>query len=76
MAREARMDTEAIASEIVDLKNRIVEMDADVENDNEEERKDLHERMRRLQDRLADKGEAEKIDPDDRAVKDQFIAPA
>ncbi|MFZ0013879.1 MAG: hypothetical protein WAL25_07145 [Acidimicrobiia bacterium] len=53
------MDTEAIASEIVYLKNRIAEIDRDVESDREEERSELHERMLQLQDRLVAKGDGD-----------------
>lgn len=45
------MDTEAIASEIVTLKNRIAELD----EGSVEERQKLHERLRSLQDRLSDR---------------------
>jgi len=50
------MDTEAIALEIVTIRNRLAELDDDVEatdTDVDDERKQLHDRMRRLQDQLS-----------------------
>lgn len=50
------MDTEAIAIEIVRIRGRLAELDDDVEADDvdaDEERKQLHDRMRQLQDQLA-----------------------
>lgn len=51
------MDTEAIAIEIVRIRNRLAELDSGVEGeagtDPDDERKQLHDRMRQLQDELA-----------------------
>jgi hypothetical protein len=59
------MDTEAIASEIVSIRQRLNALEADeagsVDTDVDAERKELHERMRILQDQLSDSGpEAER----------------
>lgn len=70
------MDTEAIASEIVELKNRIAEIDNDVEADRTEERKELHDRMLQLQDRLAAKGDGNETIPGTQTDEVQYIAPA
>lgn len=51
------MDTEAIAIEIVKIRNRLAELDGTVEghtgSDVDDEKKQLHDRMRQLQDQLA-----------------------
>lgn len=51
------MDTEAIAIEIVKIRNRLAELDGTVEGntgtDVDDEKKQLHDRMRQLQDQLA-----------------------
>jgi hypothetical protein len=70
------MDTEAIASEIVELKNRIAELDDDVEADRTDERVELHDRMRELQDRLAAKGDGNDAVPGTQRDEVQYIAPA
>lgn len=70
------MDTEAIASEIVALRNRIAEIDDDVEANRTEEREELHERMLQLQDRLAAKGDGNHTVPGTQTDKVQYIAPA
>jgi ABC-type phosphate transport system auxiliary subunit len=77
LGKEVHMDTEAIAIEIVRIRNRISEIDEELEGsagtDADDEKKHLHERMRRLQDQLAGKGSPD----DDRGESDkmQFIAP-
>lgn len=63
------MDTEAIASEIVFLKNRMAEL----EEGNVEERERLHERLRSLQEQLSGRS-AEDNDPAKTAV--QYIKPS
>lgn len=51
------MDTEAIAIEIVKIRNRLAELDGSVEGntgtDPDDEKKQLYDRMRQLQDQLA-----------------------
>lgn len=70
------MDTRAIASEIVFLKNRLQELDQGPGED-PAERQRLRERMRVLQDHLADGTElSENKVPDNQADKVQFIPPA
>ena len=72
------MDTEAIASEIVYLKNRLAELDAEgaAGTDVDDEKKELHERMRILQDTLSGNGSS--VEPKTRTQADevQFINPA
>lgn len=63
------MDTEAIATEIVYLKNRIAEL----EEGSLEERERLHERLRSLQDQLAGRS-PEDHEPDKKAV--QYVKPS
>ncbi|HXV71289.1 MAG TPA: hypothetical protein VEB69_07805 [Acidimicrobiia bacterium] len=63
------MDTEAIASEIVSLKNRISELD----EGSVEERDRLLERLRSLQDQLRDRS-PEGHNPADAAV--QYVKPS
>lgn len=63
------MDTEAIASEIVFLKNRIAEL----EEGSIEERERLHERLRSLQEQLSGRS-PEDHDPAKTAV--QYIKPS
>lgn len=52
------MDTEAIASEIVSIRNRIDEIgtqvEGDADTDVDDERRQLEERLRFLQEQLAD----------------------
>lgn len=54
------MNTEAIASEIVDIRNRLAEIDRRLEGgsdaDVDDERTRLEDRMRHLQDELTAKG--------------------
>lgn len=70
------MDTRAIASEIVFLKNRLQELDQAPGEDLSERRR-LQERMRVLQDHLADGTKpSETRVPDNQADKVQFIPPA
>ena len=72
------VDTEAIASEIVYLKNRLAELDtrgaagADVED----EKRELHERMRVLQDSLSGNGTSTEPKTHTQADEVQFINPA
>lgn len=72
------MDTEAIASEIVYLKNRLAELDVEgaAGTDVDDERKELHDRMRVLQDTLAGNGSADEPKTQTQADKVQFINPA
>jgi len=63
------VDTEAIASEIVSLKNRISELD----EGSVEERDQLLDRLRSLQDRLSDRS-PEDHDPAGAAV--QYVKPS
>jgi hypothetical protein len=57
------VDTESIAREIVQIKNRLQELDEHVEGSSEtdidDERKTLVDRMRHLQDQLSGHGAAE-----------------
>ena len=57
------MDTESIAREIVTIKNRLQELDEQVEGasdtDIDDERKTLVDRMRHLQDQLSGHGAGE-----------------
>jgi hypothetical protein len=69
------MDTEKIASEIVHLKNRIAEIDRDVESDRTEERTELHDRMLQLQDRLASKGDGDETLNDVSVDSIQYMRP-
>lgn len=70
------MDTEAIASEIVRIRNRLDEMDAQTEDasgtDVDEERSRLEKRLLLLQDRLSAHGTGEPDMPDNV----QYVPPA
>lgn len=72
------VDTEAIASEIVYLKNRLAELDTEgaAGAEIEEEKRELHERMRILQDSLS--GNGPEVEPKSHTQADevQFINPA
>lgn len=70
MTRGGALDTEAIASEIVYLKNRIGELD---EGDVEEKRR-LHQRLRKLQDHLSD-GTPENREPEAPGNEVQYLPP-
>jgi hypothetical protein len=63
------MDTETIAKEIVRIKNRLGELEEQVEGagdtDVDDERKELRNRMRHLQDQLATRGTGKHVDQDD-----------
>jgi hypothetical protein len=63
------VDTEAIASEIVYLKNRIAELD----EGSLEEKQKLHERLRSLQDQLSGRT-PEDHEPDNKAI--QYVKPS
>jgi hypothetical protein len=71
------VDTEAIASEIVYLKNRLAELDTEGAEgtDVDDEKKELHERMRILQDSLSGNGS---VEPKTHTQADEvhFINPA
>lgn len=74
------MDTEAIASEIVSIRNRLQEIAQDDEleiSEAEEERARLAERLRFLQGRLSD-GASETAEQDQPAEPDdvQYLPPA
>lgn len=71
------MDTEAIASEIVHLKTRIAELDAEEASgaDVKAERDKLHERMRALQDSLSKPDPRNEVKRETEADKIQFINP-
>lgn len=72
------MDTEAIALEIVELKNRIakLEIEGAAGADVDDEKDELHERMRILQDQLSGRGPDEEPKHQTEADKVQFINPA
>lgn len=72
------MDTEAIALEIVKLKNRIAELDIEgaAGSDVDDEKDELHERMRILQDQLSGSGPDDEPKHQTEADKVQFINPA
>jgi len=57
------VDTESVAREIVNIKNRLQELDEHVEGasdtDGDDERKTLVDRMRHLQDQLSARGAGE-----------------
>ncbi|HEX6222363.1 MAG TPA: hypothetical protein VF115_14830 [Acidimicrobiia bacterium] len=65
------MDTEAIASEIVYLKNRIAELD----EESVEEKQRLHERLRRLQDQLSSDS-PDDLETDSHGDEVQYLPPA
>jgi len=65
------LDTEAIASEIVNLKNRIAELD----EGSVEEKQKLHERLRSLQDRLSDRTPVDR-EPGPGSNEVQYIPPS
>ena len=71
------MDTESIASEIVYLRNRIRELDEQLEGrsdtDPDDERKQLEDRMHELQDRLAGNGNGSGAEKAESQV--QYIPP-
>ena len=71
------MDTEAIASEIVAIRNRLQEIEQSDATGLEEERVRLAERLRFLQGRLSGRG-SEKADQDDPAEPGdvQYLPPA
>jgi len=66
------MDTEAIASEIVYLKNRIAELD----EESVEEKQQLHERLRGLQDQLSGAPSTGKDRGGSQADKVQYVPPS
>jgi hypothetical protein len=72
------MDTEAIALEIVELKNRIaaLEVEGNEGTDVDDEKNELHERMRILQDQLSGRGPKDEPKHETEADRIQFIAPA
>jgi hypothetical protein len=80
--QEDLVDTESIAREIVRIKNRLQELDGEVEGasgtDVDDERSRLEERRRHLQDQLATHGAGESRDQDDPGKpKDvQYVPPA
>ncbi len=71
------MDTEAIANEIVAIRNRLEEIEQSDESEAEEERARLAERLAFLQSRLS-AGDPEKADQDDPAEPGdvQYLPPA
>lgn len=76
------MDTESIAREIVTIKNRLHELDSQVEGadgtDVDDERKELVDRMRHLQDLLATHGAGDHVKQDEPASPDDvhYVPPA
>lgn len=76
------MDTEAIAEEIVAIRNRLDEIGNQVEGsictDVDDERNRLEERLRYLQDRLSAHGTDEIVYGDDQGEPDsvQYVPPA
>lgn len=76
------MDTESIAREIVTVKNRLQELDSRVEGsgdtDVDDERKDLVDRLRHLQDLLSTHGAGDHVKQDEPASPDEvhYVPPA
>jgi len=72
------MDTEAIATEIVMIRQRLAEIDADPEvaAGTDDERKRLHDRMRLLQDQLSGSGSAGAQDSPSELDSVQYIPPS
>ena len=76
------MDTEAIAKEIVRIKNRLGELEEQVggagDTDVDDERKELRDRMRHLQDRLSTPGTGKHVDQDDPGTPENvhYVPPA
>lgn len=77
VSRRCGVDTEAIASEIVAIRNRLEEIEQSEETEAEEERARLAERLGFLQSRLTAPG-SEKADQDEPAEPDdvQYLPPA
>lgn len=69
--RGETLDTQAIASEIVYLKNRIEELD----EESVEEKQRLHERLRRLQDQLSSDS-PDDLETDSPGDEVQYLPPA
>lgn len=76
------METESIAREIVTIKNRLQELDSRVEGsggtDVDDERKDLVDRLRHLQDLLSTHGAGDHVKQDEPASPDEvhYVPPA
>lgn len=74
------MDTEAIATEIVRLRNRLEELAGNVEGagetDLDDERNRIHERMRELQDQLSAPASGESRSDRDNGESIQYVPPA
>jgi 50S ribosomal subunit-associated GTPase HflX len=74
------MDTEAVATEIVMIRQRLSEIDADVEGagetDTDDEKKRLHDRMRQLQDQLSGSGAAGRQDSPSEPDTVQYVPPS
>lgn len=74
------MDTEAVATEIVTIRQRLAEIDADPERAGapgaDEEKKLLHDRMRQLQDQLSGSGPAGRRDLPNEPDTVQYIPPS
>lgn len=76
------MDTESIAREIVTIKNRLQELDSQVEGaddtDVDDEREELGDRMRHLQDLFSTHGSGDHVKQDEPGSPDdnQYVRPA
>ncbi|HEX6299795.1 MAG TPA: hypothetical protein VF148_04985 [Acidimicrobiia bacterium] len=76
------MDTESIAREIVTIKNRLQELESQVEGaddtDVDDERKELVDRMRHLQDLFSTHGAGDNVKQDEPGSPDdvQYVRPA
>jgi hypothetical protein len=74
------MDTEAVATEIVMIRQRLAEIDADPEiaasTDTDDEKKRLHDRMRQLQDQLSGSGSAGAQDSPSEIDTVQYVPPS
>jgi hypothetical protein len=74
------MDTEAIATEIVMIRQRLDEIDADPEvaagTDTDDEKKRLHDRMRQLQDQLSGPGAAGAQDSPSQPDTVEYVPPS
>jgi len=74
------MDTEAVATEIVMIRQRLAEIDADVEGagetDTDDEKNRLYDRMRQLQDQLSGSGAPGRQDASPEPDTVQYVPPS
>jgi len=78
--RRSVMDTEAVATEIVMIRQRLAEFDTDPEGgtgtDSDDEKKRLHDRMRQLQDQLSGSGTPGAQDSPSEIDTVQYVPPS